>query len=67
MSRAYSLAPAGQIGPVNYIAIIFAGIWGFLFWQELPDLSSLLGFGLILIAILLCSLLFKKASPTQAP
>lgn len=67
MSWAYSLAPAGQIGPVNYIAIIFAGIWGFLFWQELPDLSSLLGFGLILIAILLCSLLFKKASPTQAP
>ncbi len=67
MSRAYSLAPAGQIGPVNYIAIIFAGIWGFLFWQELPDLSSLLGFGLILIAILLCSPLFKKASPTQAP
>ncbi len=67
MSRTYSLAPAGQIGPVNYIAIIFAGIWGFLFWQELPDLSSLLGFGLILIAILLCSPLFKKASPTQAP
>lgn len=67
MSQAYSLAPAGQIGPVNYIAIIFAGIWGFLFWQELPDLSSLLGFGLILIAILLCSPLFKKASPTQAP
>ncbi|ENW88958.1 MULTISPECIES: DMT family transporter [Acinetobacter] len=67
MSRAYSLAPAGQIGPVNYIAIIFAGIWGFLFWQELPDLSSLLGFGLIFIAILLCSPLFKKAEPTQVP
>lgn len=27
MSYAYSLAPAGQIGPMNYIAIIFAGIW----------------------------------------
>ena len=67
MSWAYSLAPAGQIGPVNYIAIIFAGIWGFLFWQELPDLSSLLGFGLIFIAILLCSPLFKKTEPTQAP
>ena len=31
MSYAYSLAPAGQIGPMNYIAIIFAGIWGFVF------------------------------------
>lgn len=40
MSYAYSLAPAGQIGPMNYIAIIFAGIWGFVFWHEIPDLYS---------------------------
>ncbi|MEG2298923.1 MAG: DMT family transporter, partial [Acinetobacter sp.] len=36
MSYAYSLAPAGQIGPMNYIAIVFAGIWGFIFWHEIP-------------------------------
>ncbi len=48
MSNAYRLAPAGQIGPVNYIAIIFAGIWGFSFWHETPDLFSLIGFALIL-------------------
>ena len=28
MSHAYRLAPAGQIAPVNYMAIIFAGVWG---------------------------------------
>lgn len=55
MSNAYKLAPAGQIGPVNYIAIIFAGIWGFALWQELPDIYSLFGFALIFLAILLCS------------
>lgn len=60
LSNAYKLAPAGQIGPVNYIAIIFAGIWGYLFWQELPDGLSLVGFSLILTAILICSPLFKK-------
>lgn len=27
MSYAYSLAPAGKIGPMNYIAIVFAGVW----------------------------------------
>ena len=27
LSKAYSFAPAGQIGPANYLAIIFAGIW----------------------------------------
>ncbi|WP_284880284.1 DMT family transporter [Acinetobacter variabilis] len=55
LSNAYKLAPAGQIGPVNYIAIFFAGLWGFLFWQEVPDLYSLLGLGLIFCGILLCS------------
>jgi len=56
MSKAYSLAPAGQIGPVNYMAIIFAGIWGYIFWQELPDPVSLIGFILIFASILLCNL-----------
>lgn len=55
MSKAYSLAPAGQIGPVNYVAIIFAGIWGYLFWGELPDHTSLIGFTLIFTSILLCN------------
>lgn len=36
MSYAYSLAPAGQIGPMNYVAIILAAIWGFIFWHEIP-------------------------------
>lgn len=55
MSYAYSLAPAGQIGPMNYIAIIFAGIWGFVFWHEIPDLYSILGISIILMAILGCN------------
>ena len=55
MSYAYSLAPAGQIGPMNYIAIVFAGIWGFIFWHEIPDLFSILGISIILIAILSCN------------
>ncbi|MCH7294925.1 DMT family transporter [Acinetobacter higginsii] len=60
MSHAYRLAPAGQIAPVNYIAIIFAGLWGFLLWNEVPDLYSLIGFGIILSAILLCSPLTQR-------
>ncbi|MEQ1350918.1 DMT family transporter [Acinetobacter junii] len=60
MSHAYRLAPAGQIAPVNYMAIIFAGVWGFFLWQETPDFYSLFGFGLILLAIILCSLLSQR-------
>ncbi|MHA3056880.1 DMT family transporter [Acinetobacter sp. ANC 4641] len=64
MSKAYSLAPAGQIGPVNYMAIIFAGVWGYIFWQELPDPASLVGFSLIFASILLCNpALLAKLKP----
>lgn len=59
MSYAYKLAPAGQIGPVNYSAIVFAGILGYLFWAEIPDQYSLIGFGFILLAVLLCSPLWQ--------
>jgi drug/metabolite transporter (DMT)-like permease len=60
MSHAYRLAPAGQIAPVNYMAIIFAGIWGFLLWKEVPDFYSVIGFGFILLAIILCSPLTQR-------
>ena len=56
MSYAYSLAPAGKIGPMNYIAIVFAGVWGYVFWRELPDLFTLIGIAIILIAILMCKI-----------
>src|SRR5690554_4551018 len=43
MSHAYSLAPPGLIGPVAYLTIVFAGIYSFILWNELPDFASILG------------------------
>lgn len=53
MSKAYVLAAPGLIGPVAYLAIVFAGAIAWWRWGETPDLTSLLGAGLILIASLL--------------
>lgn len=53
MSKAYSLAPPGQIGPIAYLAIVFAGIIAWLRWGETPDLTSLLGAALIFASSLL--------------
>ena len=50
MSRAYSLAPPGLIGPVAYLAIVFAGIFSFIFWGEVPDVASIMGALLIFSA-----------------
>lgn len=54
MSKAYGYAPAGTIGPANYMAIIFAGIWGAYLWGEIPDVYGLGGMLIIFMAILLC-------------
>ncbi|HEY1028356.1 MAG TPA: DMT family transporter [Pseudomonas sp.] len=53
MSRAYGLAPPGLIGPIAYLAIVFAGIIAWLLWGETPDRLSLLGAALIFAASLL--------------
>ena len=53
MSRAYGLAPPGLIGPVAYLAIVFAGIIAWLLWGETPDTLSLFGAALIFAASLL--------------
>lgn len=53
MSRAYGLAPPGLIGPVAYLAIVFAGLLAWLLWNEAPGSLSLLGAALIFAASLL--------------
>lgn len=53
MSKAYGLAPPGLIGPVAYLAIVFAGLLAWLRWGETPDLVSLFGAALIFAASLL--------------
>lgn len=62
MSKAYSLAPPGIIGPFAYLAIVFAGIIAWLRWGETPDLASLIGAGLIFSASLLSIPRRRRAS-----
>lgn len=60
MSKAYSLAPPGLIGPFAYLAIVFAGIIAWLRWGEMPDAASLVGAALIFASSLL-SIARRKA------
>jgi drug/metabolite transporter (DMT)-like permease len=43
LTRAYALAPAARIGPFTYSSVVFAALFGWLFWGELPDAFSLAG------------------------
>lgn len=54
MSKAYALAPAGRIGPAAYMAIVFAGVWAWVLWGEVPDQLAVIGTVVIFMATLLC-------------
>lgn len=47
--RAFSLAEAAAIAPFGYTGLIWAGLWGWLFWGTLPDRWTVIG-ALIIVA-----------------
>ncbi len=55
ITLAYARAPACQVSPLSYTSIFFAGLIGYLFWDELPDPLGLAGMFLILTAGVLVS------------
>lgn len=67
ITAAYSYAPAGELSVYDYTQVIFAGILGFLFLGELPDLLSLIGYAVIIAAAIFLFLKREKASPLTNP
>jgi drug/metabolite transporter (DMT)-like permease len=49
LTKGYSLAPAGQVGPFSYGNVVFAALMGWIFWGETLDGLTLAG------AVLTCS------------
>jgi len=47
LSQAYRLAPAGNVAVFEYTAILWAPLWGFLFFAEVPKTTTLVGAALI--------------------
>lgn len=50
LTRGYALAPAARVGPFSYLAVIFAALFGWAIWDELPGPLSLVGAALVCIA-----------------
>ncbi len=69
MTRAYAHAPAAQVGPFSYGIVVFAGLFGWALWGELPDLLSLTGVLLVIAAGILAIRLGeqKVAPPAELP
>lgn len=49
MTRGYHLAEVGKIGPFMYSAVVFAFAYGWMFWQELPDIYAVTGIAFVVV------------------
>ena len=48
MTKGYSLGTAATISAVGYLEIVFAALWGVVFFSEVPDLPTIAGSILII-------------------
>ncbi|MBP0049363.1 DMT family transporter [Marinobacterium sp. AK62] len=48
-TRAYSHAPASIISPLSYFGVVMTGVWGWMIWDQVPDIKSLSGTLLVII------------------
>ena len=53
LTRAYSLASAGRVGPFIFTGVVFAGTIDWLLWGTLPDAFSVAGAALVAAAAVL--------------
>lgn len=60
ITAAYTHAPAKEISVYDYTQVIFAAIWGFILFDQIPDIYSVIGYLVILGATIIKFLYNKK-------
>lgn len=66
ITASYSFAPAREVSIYDYTQIIFAGMLGFVFKSEIPDLFSFIGYFIIIAAALLMFLYNNRGKKQEA-
>lgn len=59
LTYSYKYAPASEVAIYNYTNIVFSAIIGFILWNEVPDLLSVLG-DIIIIGVAIVSYMHNK-------
>ena len=47
LAKAYQTAEVSWLAPFDYSYLVFAAFWGFIMWDQVPDVYSILGMSLI--------------------
>lgn len=59
LTLAYKNAPASEISMFDYLGLLFASIYGFILFSEIPDMFSIIGY-LVIIGISVLDILYKN-------
>ena len=57
LSQSYKLSEVSLVTPLKYLALVFAIIFGFFIWDEVPTIKTLLG---ALLVILSSFIIFRR-------
>ncbi len=57
LTQSYKLSEVSLVAPLKYLALIFAIIFGYLIWNEIPTVKTLVGASLVILASLI---IFKR-------
>lgn len=66
-TAAFRHAPASLLAPANYLQLIWAGLFGWLFFDHLPDAWSIAGMGVIAVSGLLVAWRTRRSIQDTAP
>ena len=50
LSQSYKLSEVSLVTPLKYLALVFAIIFGYFIWDEVPTFKTLLGAGLVILS-----------------
>ncbi|MDA8937258.1 DMT family transporter [Candidatus Pelagibacter sp.] len=53
LTQSYKLSEVSLVAPLRYLSLIFAIIFGYLIWNEIPSLKTLIGASLVVLASLI--------------
>ena len=64
LTQSYKLAEVTLTTPLKYLSLVFAIIFGFYFFNEVPSINTLLGAGLIVIS---SGIIFSRENQLKKP
>jgi len=53
LTQSYKLSEVSLVAPLKYLALVFAIIFGYLIWNEIPTIKTLVGASLVILASLI--------------